>query len=133
MAEHGMYVANRDVVIETNKGYSFRFKKDVPLYVPPLVREEVLQYGILPVDGELPIVEEVEKPAEPMGAERNALILEGVSRIIRRREPKDFTAGGVPREDVFEREMGFNAARRELNAAFKKYRQQESEAKAAKA
>lgn len=119
--QHGFYVANRDFTAYTNKGFVIHFKKDEPKYVPPLVREEMLAHGVLPVDGDLPIREEEEKTAEPLGEDRLNKIYEGVLKVIETNEPKDFTAGGVPREDAFNRVAGFPAARREINAAYKKY------------
>jgi hypothetical protein len=121
-AVQGMFVANRSVTIETSKGYVYKFKKDVPMYVAPLVREEMLKYGVLPVEGELPVTTEAEKPAEPIGQARLEAIDLAIRAVCAKNDPKDFTGAGVPREDAMVREAGFRMARREINKAFLKWK-----------
>ena len=118
MADQGMYVANRDVIVPTDYGHMLSFKKGKAVYVPPLVREEVLKYGVLPVEGEIPVPEEVEQPPEPIGEERNRRIREAIKIVVERNDSGDFTAGGVPKEAVIIKEAGFRVARREINAQY---------------
>ena len=116
--DSGMYVANRNVTVTSEYGYCIRFKKGEPVYVPPLAREEVLAFGILPVDGEIPIVEEKEKPPEPIGPARVRAIKEAVQKIRERNDVGDFTAGGVPKEAAVIKEAGFKVARKEINTVY---------------
>lgn len=125
--ENGMYVANRNVRVATSKGYIITFKKDEPKFIPPLIREEMLQYGILPVSGELPTQEAEVQMREPIGEERNRRIYEAVVQIVGRNNPDEFTAGGIPKEDAVFQEGGFRVSRREIREAFSKYRQYVSE------
>lgn len=116
----GMYVANRRVSVSTNMGYSIRFEKGEPRFVPPMAREEMLQHGILPVNGDLPIKEKAERVQDPMGAERKELIAEAVREVREKNDSGEFTAGGVPKEDAVAKVAGFKVARREINEAFTK-------------
>ena len=124
----GMYVANRDVMVPTDYGYMIGFKKDVPMYVPPLAREACLAKGIMPVDGEIPIVKEEEKPQEPIGPERKRQIKAGIKVLMEKNDTNDFTAGGVPKEAALRRDLGFRMNRREISDAFKEVRVELQEA-----
>lgn len=121
--ESGMYVANRNVRVATSYGFVIAFKKDEPKFIPPLVREEMLQYGILPVNGDLPTKEAEQPEREPIGEERSKKIYDAVVKIAERNDPDEFTAGGIPKEDAVFREGGFRVNRREIREAFTKYRQ----------
>lgn len=120
MADEGMYVANRNVLVETKYGHMIRFEKDVPLYVPPIAREAALAVGVLPVNGELPVVEESEKPVEPIGPARVRAVKAAVQKIVERNDTDDFTGGGIPKEAAVLKAAGFRVARREINEAYKK-------------
>jgi hypothetical protein len=114
----GMYVANRNVTVNTDYGYTIVFKKDEPVYVPPMAREDAVAQGVLPVNGVMPMHEEPEPKVEPIGPARNRAILEAVKVIVDRNSNDEFTAGGVPKEAVVQKEAGFRVHRREINAAF---------------
>jgi len=115
----GMFVSNRNVTVDTDYGYTIRFKKDDPVYVPPLAREAVVALGVMPIDGELPEIEEHLKPAEPIGPERKRLIEAAVKAMREKNDVNDFTAGGIPKESAMQRDLGFRVARREINEAHK--------------
>jgi hypothetical protein len=119
MVDDGMFVSNRNVKVDTDYGYTIRFMKGEPTYVPPLARESVVALGVMPVNGELPELEDEQKPAEPIGPERKRRIMEAVEAMRKRNNVDDFTAGGVPKESSMQRDLGFRVARREINEAHK--------------
>ena len=118
MADEGMYVANRNVTVTSDYGYCIQFMKDTPVYVPPLAREEVLAVGAIPVNGEIPVMEEEEKPPEPIGPARVRAIKDAITLIRARNNVDDFTAGGVPKEKAVQKEAGFKVSRKEINSAY---------------
>lgn len=119
----GMYVANRNIRVATLSGHIFIFKKDEPVYVPPAVRHEMLQYGILPVDGDLPVQEDKPRSSDPVGEERFSLLLEAIAEVVLKNDSDDFTASGMPKNSALEKVAGFNIDTAERSAAWKEFQQ----------
>ena len=109
----GKYVTNRDVTIPTKKGHTLVFKKDEHRYVPPACRREMLQHGILPVDGDVskalePKGSKDTKTVEPPTDEERYEIIKQTMRDMRgENNPADFTAANLPKDAVLEKRVGF--------------------------
>jgi hypothetical protein len=119
----GLYMANRNVRVSTTKGHVYIFKQGAPLYVAPEVRAEMLQYGILPVNDELPVSEAAARSADPVGEDRKLQLLEAIAKVVSENSSDHFTAGGVPKTTVLGELTGFEVGTAERNEAWKEYQQ----------
>jgi len=112
-------VLNRDYMLATTKGHMIAFKKNVPVYVPPVVYADAIAIGARPEDGSDPNVlgDESSGKVVPMDtAERGVRILAALERIVARNERKDFTAAGSPSVRAVEHEVGFDVDMREVTS-----------------
>jgi len=120
--QKGMYVANRNVTISTATGHALSFKKDVPQLVPPIMRQELLQHGILPVNGDLPIEKEKDEEAlPPIGDERTEAIDGAIRRLVDENDRASFGASGVPHVRAIEDIIGYDINAKERDEAWKRH------------
>lgn len=118
----GMFVSNRDVQINSVLGHSILFKKGVATYVPPIIRKECIEKGVLPVEGveeATAVLEEAEagpkivlSPEDP--DERKDAIEKAAREIAKRNNSRDFTAGGVPSAQSISAALGFKVDQTEV-------------------
>ena len=127
MAENleGMFVSQvRDFTVRTNMGHVLHFKKGVPKYVPPEVRELMAEHAIMPVEGDIPVKEEVKIVEAPQGDDRREKIFQAVQMIADMQESDDFTGGGMPKIEAISRVAGFTVDGREREAAWTRHLQE---------
>jgi hypothetical protein len=114
-----MMVSNRDFTLRTTKGAA-RFEKDVPRPVSPLLVDEALAVGVIPVDGkDLPANEEPKIPAPVIPSERKKAIEEAIDTMDARAGTKagreDWTAARRPKVAVVAKLVGFKVHADEIN------------------
>lgn len=116
-------VLNRNYILDTTKGHSVAFKKDVPTHVPPAIYREALAIGAIPPDGEEPMVKEEVKtdnaPSDP--AERAPLILEAIEKLVAENARDNFTAAGSPTVDAVSKLVGFKVQGKEVAPVWQTY------------
>lgn len=127
------FVSNRNIVVRSTSGHSIDFKKGEPTYVPPQMREFVLEKGILPVDGEgLPVdpaentVVLEEKPillAPDDGDELDKQILAVVEKIVSRNNADDFAGGGCPSAKAVSHALHYKVDQKSVKKVWEKHRQ----------
>lgn len=123
-SKEGMYVSHRDVYVSTTKGFSYGFKKGVPMYVVPECRADVIAHGVLPVDGDMPLQEEVRKASpDPVGEERKNLILAAMAELAQENNSSNFSAAGVPKTNALKRVCGFGVDMTERDKLWVEYQQ----------
>lgn len=115
------FILNRDRVVASALGHSVSFKKGEATHVPPEMYAEVIAAGATP---EEEITEDiVPKPDHPTDpAEREAALFEAFEALALRNDSADFTAGGVPRDGVLEKAVGFKVSAKEREAAWTKFK-----------
>jgi hypothetical protein len=118
------FVLNRDRTYASNKGLAVEFKKGVPTHVPPELYQEIISIGGVPEeefaeDEVKPVIE----PTDP--AVREAALFEAFEALALRNDPADFTAGGMPRDGVLEKAVGFRVSASEKKDAWLKFQQKE--------
>lgn len=116
-------VLNRNFTLNTLKGHSVKFEKDVPIYVPRAIWPEAFSVGAVLSDGGSinPVVEvDVDKPPnDPV--ERNPLILAAIEKLVKDGEREDFTAAGSPTVDAVTRTLGFKVQAKEIAGVWQTY------------
>lgn len=102
------FIYNRDRVIASTSGHSVEFKKGVPTFVPPAMRDEVFNLGAAPATPEeieayqLEVDEAEARAKGEDGAEptdpavRKEKINAAFATIVKRAARDDFSAGGKP-------------------------------------
>lgn len=113
-----------DRVIETTLGYSFDFKKGVPLHIPPRAVKAVMERGAAPVEGEegaaaeataTPLTDVQREPTDP--DERIAAIGAAIKALNAIGELQ-FTAVGKPNHNQLSRQVRFRVDALERDAAW---------------
>jgi len=108
----------RDFTLITRRGYIVEFKKDEPVSVPGLAVEEAIEKGAgfcEEDEGFFPQEELTPEQKEVYGPERDRMLKEVCLKIRERNNPDEFTATGVPRQQVVIEEIGFQVDRKEIN------------------
>lgn len=118
------FVLNRDRVYASTKGLAVEFKKGVATHVPPELYNEIISIGGVPEE-ELTEAEQKFAPEPTDPAEREAALFEAFEALVLRNEPGDFTAGGLPRDNVLEKAVGFRISATEKKDAWTKFQQKE--------
>ncbi len=111
------FVSNRNIVIRSKFGHAIEFVKGEPTYVPPAIRELVMEKGILPVDGEGKPVDPAENEvvvtpprillAPDDGDELEAAVLVVIKAIVARNNADDFAGGGHPSARAVTASLGY--------------------------
>lgn len=120
----GFYVSTITRRIASTTGHVIIFEANKPKFVPESVREELLEYGILPVDGDLPITEEGNKEKPVTGTKRIDKIIAALAQIADLNDSNDFTAGGLPTLDAVFKLTGFEVTANERNKYWKQNRKE---------
>jgi hypothetical protein len=118
------FVFNRDRVVASTSGHVIGFKKNVPTYVPPEARKDVLAAGGAPEDEDYDPDAEDKKPAsnEPTDpGERQAALFAAFTKIVERNERNSFTAGGQPHQKALAAELGWSVNAKERDAAWEAF------------
>lgn len=113
------FTFQRDRMISSTCGLSVSFKAGVPQLTPPAMYQEVLAAGGIP-EGEIPL-----EPKQT-DEDREALLFAAFEDIVKRNDPKDFTAGGMPHSAVVSEKVGFQLTAKERDVAWGKFRNQQT-------
>jgi hypothetical protein len=115
------FLLNRNHTVRSTSGYALVFQKGIPLYVPPVMIQEVLAIGAERLDaGQDSHVQEPVALREPLGEEREGEILSAIDLIVEKNEPRDFTATGMPTVKAVSAIVGFAVDKRELSDVWTK-------------
>lgn len=126
-----LFVSNRNMNITSTQGYSIDFVKGEPTHVPPAMHAAAMERGAMPCDekgetldvAQSPVKEEPKILLAPEDAdERNAKILEVVTALAKRNNPKDFSAGGVPRAASVSASLGWRVDQGEVTAVWRAHK-----------
>lgn len=120
-------------VVAGGGAHIMRFEARVPRKVAKAIQHEMINFGILPVDGEPPIRSQdpqVEKPA-PNGKERIDLIDDAIQQLVDRNVATDFSAGGLPKVAAIQKKLDFEISERERDERWKANRLAAAEARQA--
>lgn len=124
-----LLVLNRNYTLNTTKGHSVVFCKNIPTHVPPAIYQEALAIGAIPADGSPPVLPEPAKstkgPIDP--AERTPLILSAIERIVAENARDNFTAAGHPSPDAVTRLVGFKVGAREIAPVWQSFNERIAE------
>ena len=122
-ASKTMLVLNRNYTLNTMKGHSVHFEKNVPTHVPPAIYQDALGIGALPPDGAEPSIEEKtvldKAPADPV--DRAPLILAAIHKLVDANRREDFTAAGSPTVDAVSTVVGFKVQSKEIAPVWQAY------------
>lgn len=137
MAKDQAFVSNRDVIVRSAKyGRSYSFKKGEPRTdVIPQMHQELLNLGIMPVDGQgKPAVAEVtvEEPVATKkilfppddGDQRKSEIYEAIKLIVERNDPADFSGGGQPKAAAVTQITGWRCDSKDVGEVWKEHREE---------
>lgn len=125
------FVSTRDTVVRSTQGYAIEFKKGIPTDVPYVMRHEVVEKGIMPVQddgkaieaGEDQVVAEPKKVLlPPEGETRIERIVEAFKAIVARNNPSDFTGGGTPSAGAVSAAIQFKVDTKEVRGLWEKHR-----------
>lgn len=129
------FVSNRNIVVRSAKsGMSVKFVKDVPTYVPPKMHAEVMEKGIMPVDGkgkaldsnEVGKLVETQDPhivlAPEDSDERSEKILDVIKALVKRNNSDDFTGGGMPSHKSITAVLGWKVDVKEVKRVWEEHR-----------
>jgi hypothetical protein len=115
------FILNRDRTVASTLGHAIAFKKGVPTHVPPEMYSDVIAAGAVPeeelTEKDIP---KADHPTDP--TEREAALFEAFEALVLRNDSADFTAGGIPRDNVLERAVGFKVSSKEREAAWTKFK-----------
>lgn len=121
---------NRNHVLTTKEGPSFRFIKGEVTLVPPRYAADVLAIGGEPIEGEdATLAAEVqaeinrEKAAD---VERLERLRAAVGRMVERNQSGDFTAGGKPNKKKVEALVGGPVSEEEIAIVFEQVKNEEA-------
>jgi hypothetical protein len=120
------FVFLRDRVVASLSGHSIRFEKNVPTYVPPDARKDVIAAGGVPEDDVdvAEIVEPEKKPAvvEPVDPqEREAALFAAYERMTLENKRGHFTAGGLPHMRALANILGWEVDASERDESWAKF------------
>ena len=118
------YVLSRTYTHRSTLGHIVNFVKGQPVWVPPALEREVVQFGAEPVDG--PKIDVLDPDAKPLplapsGDERRAQILAVFAQLEARNQRGDFTGQGRPNLAVMRDLLGFEVITRERDDAWEEY------------
>jgi len=102
-----------DKLIVTSVGYTFNFKKNVPLNVPPIAIQDCLQQGCYAADGEVIPTEEKKEALDVQGPERETALKKQIRSMVARNKRGDFTGSGKPDAVVMTQDLGFQVFAKE--------------------
>lgn len=121
------FISNRDITVRSLHGHAIEFKKGVPTGVPRIMHAEVMEKGILPVEGpeQGAAVADAPKPmlAPDDAQERNDAILEVIKQIVKRNNASDFTGGGHPSAVSVSAAVGWKVDQKEVKDVWVKHRE----------
>ena len=112
---------NRDHVLCTLEGPSFRFKKGEVTLLPPRYAPAAISIGAEAVDGDEAVNDEIKaEMAREQAAtgERLERLRACVQRLVDRNQSGDFTAGGKPNKKKVENLLGGPVGDEELAQVF---------------
>lgn len=118
------FVLNRNATIISKLGFTIHFDKGIPASVPNICIPEVLAIGAERVDAPQDAGMEDAKvvAADPIGAEREALLFACFDDIVATNKREDFTAQGVPHVKAIKVMLGFTVDNKERDKAWADYR-----------
>ena len=120
------FVMNRNHVVASTLGYSIKFEKDVPQYVPTAMHKEVIAAGGVATDGDE--VEFEDKKTDipvPEGEERVELIKMALLDIQKIADRESFASTGVPKVKAVAAITGFPVTSAEISEAWTALKQAE--------
>lgn len=125
------FISSRDVIVRSkNTGMSILFKKGVATKVPEAMYEEVLEKGVVPVEGEAPVdpakLVDAGKPKIVLppedGLVRAKQILAVLKELVKRNNATEFTAGGTPSATAVTAALGWKVDQKEVRQVWEKNR-----------
>lgn len=120
------YIAPRNMTVASVSGRSVAFVKGVPTYAPPQMHAELIAVGIVPAE-DIPEPEETGGVKEPLiPAEREAALFAVFEKMVLRGKREEFTGVGIPHQAVLAKELGWNVATKERDAAWVKFQQEKA-------
>jgi hypothetical protein len=119
-----IFKLNRNFTLRSLYGHIINFKKDVPVYVPPILVNECVHIGAEQTDGTPDVLgaEDVAVVALTYD-ERAARIFEALEKLVARNNREDFTASGLPQLKALERETGFSVDVNDRDTLWRKRRE----------
>ena len=124
-----LFRLHRNYVLRTTKGHTIRFEKDRPTHVPPLIVNDAVAIGAVPIDGKVDVLgEEVIEQAPLTPAEREEAVMKAFRVMKERNERMDFTASGLPNTKKVIALTGFEITSRERDAYWQQFRTDQQEA-----
>lgn len=113
----------RSFRLETTMGHVIEVKGKEPTYIPPECVDEAAKRGMTYVDNaDANIYDDLSRAkTDVQGELRASILFLAVKAIVAENNPKDFTAGGIPKVPAIEARLGFDVTNAEIRAAFEKY------------
>lgn len=106
------FVSDRDLVVASPTGRSALLRKGVPRSLPALLQPFALAAGAKQVSGAPAQAPEKQSKAPEIGD-----IVAAIKRIMDRGNPADFTAAGLIRMNVLDKEVGHDISAEDRDAA----------------
>ncbi len=122
------FICNRNVVI-TAKGHCVVIRKGQPSYVPIELAQEAIALGAEPVEGaKEDFLPGEDAPEERLNeVDREAMVFAAFDQIISTNARSDFGADGKPTVAAVKDVAKVTLTKKELLAAFQKYRESKAE------
>lgn len=125
------YILNRNYLHRSTQGFTIKFEKGQPVYVPPLCEREVVAFGAERVEGDNPdVLDDEQKPQELGAVERRDAILSVIAEMVERNDSKDFTGAGVPNVKAVDKRVPFSPDKSEVLEAWEEFNSRKSEEEA---
>lgn len=115
------YVSHRDITVASIFGASREFKKGIPLDCPPLMHNELLAMGVLPVEDmvEPEVVPGTTEPTHPDTRQKE--LFAAFETMSLRQKRGDFTGNGAPHLAVLAELLGWKVEAKERDTAWMKF------------
>lgn len=118
-----LFTLHRNYSLSTNKGRTFTFIKNEPIWVPPMCVPDVVAIGAKPVDAADGDVLPPEQNTAPVTAsEKQDKILAAIETLMLRNQRGDFTASGLPHPKRIEALSGFELTNTERDHYWQLYK-----------
>lgn len=126
------YILNRNYLHRSTQGFTIKFEKGQPVYVPPACEREVAAFGAERVEGATPsaLGDEVVQTQELDAPQRIEAIIVVIRDMVERNDSRDFTGAGVPNVKAVDKKLPFSPDKSEVLEAWAEFNSRKSEEEA---
>ena len=122
------FVLHRNHTHRSTSGHILNFVKDVPLYVPPVCRKEVVMFGAVPLDEPVELLDpEKEQKPEVLPDDRREALIKAFKFLEARNARGDFSGQGSPSVAALKKIIDdFDIDKKEVEEVWQAYREEQA-------